>query len=34
MFADLKTKLRNHAGLSKRHRQKFIDEYFKETFKF
>ena len=34
MFADLKTKLRNHAGLSKVHREKFIDEYFKETFKF
>ena len=33
IFADLKTKLRNHAGLSKQHRQKFIDEYFKETFK-
>jgi len=32
MFADLKTKLRNHAGLSKQHRQKFIDEYFKQTF--
>jgi len=34
MFADLKTKLRNHARLLKQHRQKFIDEYFKETFKF
>jgi hypothetical protein len=34
MFADLKTKLRNHAGLSKQHRQKFIDEYFKQTFNF
>jgi hypothetical protein len=28
-FADLKTKLRNHSGLSKKHRQLFIDEYFK-----
>jgi hypothetical protein len=34
MFTDLKTKLRNHPGLSKEHRKKFIDEYFKETFKF
>ena len=34
MFANLKTKLRNHAGLSKQHRQKFIDEYFKQTFNF
>jgi len=34
MFTDLKTKLRNHAGLSKERRKKFIDEYFKATFKF
>jgi len=34
IFANLKNKLRNHAGLSKQHCQKFIDEYFKETFKF
>ena len=34
MFTDLKTKLRNHAGLSKERRKKFIDEYFRETFKF
>jgi hypothetical protein len=34
MFTDLKTKLRNHPGLSKEHRKKFIDEYFRETFKF
>lgn len=34
MFADLKTKLRNHPGLSKERRKKFIDEYFRETFKF
>ena len=34
MFTDLKTKLRNHAGLSKERRKKFIDAYFKETFKF
>ena len=33
MFTDLKTKLRNHAGLSKERRKKFIDEYFKSTFK-
>ncbi|MDR2885704.1 MAG: hypothetical protein LBU95_02855 [Rikenellaceae bacterium] len=32
MFTDLKTKLRNHAGLSKPQREKFIDEYFKATF--
>jgi hypothetical protein len=32
MFADLKTKLRNHAGLSKERRKKVIDEYFKATF--
>ena len=34
MFTDLKTKLRNHAGMSKKRRKKFIDEYFRETFKF
>jgi hypothetical protein len=34
MFTDLKTKLRNHPGLSKEHRKKIIDEYFRETFKF
>jgi hypothetical protein len=34
VFTDLKTKLRNHPGLSKEHRKKFIDEYFRETFKF
>ena len=28
-FADLKSKLRNHNGLSKKNRQLFIDEYFK-----
>jgi len=28
-FTDLKSKLRNHNGLSKKHRQLFIDEYFK-----
>ena len=33
MFTDLKTKLRNHAGMSKKHREKFIDEYFKDSFK-
>jgi len=32
MFTDLKTKLRNHPGLSKEHRKKFIDQYAKETF--
>jgi hypothetical protein len=32
MFADLKNKLRNHAGLSKVRCEKFIDEYFKATF--
>jgi hypothetical protein len=31
-FTDLKTKLRNHNGLSKEHRKIFIDEYFKSTF--
>lgn len=34
VFTDLKTKLRNHAGLSKERRKKFIDEYFKATFAF
>ena len=33
LFTDLKTKLRNHAGLAKERRKKFIDEYFKATFK-
>jgi hypothetical protein len=28
-FADLKNKLRNHNGLSIKHKQKFIDEYLK-----
>jgi hypothetical protein len=31
-FADLKMKLKNHSGLSKEHRKKFIDEYFRATF--
>lgn len=31
-FSDLKTKLRNHNGLSKEHRKVFIDEYFRATF--
>ena len=31
-FSDLKSKLRNHNGLSKRHRMVFIDEYFKASF--
>jgi hypothetical protein len=31
-FTDLKTKLRNHSGLSKEHRKLFIDEYFKDGF--
>jgi hypothetical protein len=34
MFNDLKTKLRNHPGLSKERRKKFIDEYVKEGYKF
>ena len=34
VFAGLKTKLRNHSGLSKERRKKFIDEYFKATFTF
>jgi hypothetical protein len=33
VFTDLKTKLRNHAGLSKEKRKKFIDEYFKASFR-
>ncbi len=33
MFTDLKSKLRNHNGLSKEHRKIFIDEYFKNSFK-
>lgn len=31
-FTDLKSKLRNHNGLSKEHKKIFIDEYFKATF--
>ena len=31
-FSDLKSKLRNHNGLSKEHRMVFIDEYFRATF--
>ena len=31
-FSDLKSKLRNHNGLSKEHRMVFIDEYFRTTF--
>jgi hypothetical protein len=31
-FTDLKTKLRNHNGLSKERRKKFIDQYFKASF--
>jgi hypothetical protein len=31
-FTDLKTKLRNHNGLSKEQRRKFIDLYFRNTF--
>jgi hypothetical protein len=31
-FTDLKTKLRNHAGVSKERRKKVIDQYFRETF--
>ena len=34
MFTDLKTKLRNHPGLSKERRKKFIDEYVRETLNF
>lgn len=33
MFTDLKTKLRNHSGLSKSRRERFIDEYLSATFK-
>jgi hypothetical protein len=33
MFSDLKLKLRNHSGLSKKRRKVFIDEYIKSTFK-
>jgi len=33
IFTDLKTKLRNHAGLSKERRKRFIDEYLRATFK-
>jgi hypothetical protein len=33
MFSDLKSKLRNHSGLSKKRRKVFIDEYIKSTFK-
>lgn len=32
-LADLKSKLRNHKGISKRHRMVFIDEHFKETYR-
>lgn len=32
-FTDLKTKLRNHNGLSIKHKMTFIDTYFKETYK-
>ena len=32
MNTDLKTKLRVHNGLSKRHRMLFIDEYFRQHF--
>jgi len=31
-FSDLKSKLRNHNGLSMQHRMVFIDEYFKASF--
>ena len=31
-FTDLKSKLRNHNGLSKEHRKLFVDEYFRNTF--
>jgi hypothetical protein len=33
MFTDLKTKMRNHAGLSKERRKMFIDGYFRASFK-
>jgi len=29
LSADLRTKLKNHAGLSKERQKKFIDEYFR-----
>ncbi|GBU08716.1 hypothetical protein AwDysgo_20470 [Bacteroidales bacterium] len=32
LFTDLKTKLRNHNGLSKEHRKSFIDHYFNTKF--
>jgi hypothetical protein len=32
-FSDLKSKLRNHSGLSREHRKMFIDEYFRNTFR-
>jgi hypothetical protein len=31
-FTDLKTKLRNHNGLSKNYRKLFIDEYFRNFY--
>lgn len=33
-FADLKTKLRNHNGLSKKNRKIFIDEYLQSHYPF
>jgi hypothetical protein len=33
MFTDLKTKLRNHNGLSRGRREIFIDEYFRATYR-
>ena len=33
MFTDLKSKLRNHNSLTKERRMKFIDEYFRATFR-
>jgi hypothetical protein len=33
MFTDLKTKLRNHNGLSRGRKEKFIDEYFRATYR-
>jgi hypothetical protein len=32
MFSDLKNKLRNHNGMSKKHKQIFVDKYFMNTF--
>lgn len=32
MFSDLKNKLRNHNGMSRKHKQVFIDKYFMNTF--